>query len=91
MNINEPAMVPADQSEGSEPEENEPALDNGEENVQQVLVQPNAVKMFRCKTENRSDRKEEANPKNAHLFKRFECSGLMVFRELWMQEKMRLF
>ena len=31
MNINEPAMIPADQSEGNEPEENEPALDNGEE------------------------------------------------------------
>ena len=35
MNINEPAMIPADQSEGNEPEENEPALDNGEESGQQ--------------------------------------------------------
>ena len=35
MNINEPAMILADQSEGSEPEENEPALDNGKESVQQ--------------------------------------------------------
>ena len=35
MNINEPAMIPADQSEGSEPEVNEPALDNGEESGQQ--------------------------------------------------------
>ena len=35
VNINQPAMIPADQSEGSEPEENEPALDNGEESGQQ--------------------------------------------------------
>ena len=28
-------MIPADQSEGNEPEENEPALDNGEESGQQ--------------------------------------------------------
>ena len=35
MNINEPAMIPADQSEGNEPGENEPALDNGEESGHQ--------------------------------------------------------
>ena len=70
MNINEPAMIPADQSEGNEPEENEPALDNGEESGQQEDHWYIEMKMFRCKTENQSDRKEEANPKNAHLFKK---------------------
>ena len=83
MNINEPAMISLK------------AVSLKRMNLHWIIVKKvsnrKTVKMFRCKTENRSDRKEEANPKNAHLFKRFECSGLMVFRELWMQEKMRLF
>ena len=38
MNINEPAMIPADQSEGNDPEENEPALDNVEEMSNELVL-----------------------------------------------------